>query len=111
MIKMKTFTIEDIRSWDPCYDPSRYLPEGWSGTSIDILKNESIPFKDRLWVVLRTELVSERTMGLFAVWCYRQTLKFITDPDTRSIEAASVAERYANGHATPPPSLVSYALG
>ena len=28
---MKTFTItiNDIRSWEPCYDPALFLPEGW----------------------------------------------------------------------------------
>lgn len=97
---MKTFTINDIRSWKPCYNPMTYLPEGWSGTCVDILNNENIPHVDRLWCVLRAELVSERTMRLFAVWCYRQTLKFVTNPDSRSIEAASVAERFANGQAT-----------
>lgn len=67
---MKTFTIEDIRSWKPCYDPNKYLPYDWSGTSIDILNKDIIPFQDRLWVVLRKELVSETTARLFAVWCY-----------------------------------------
>jgi hypothetical protein len=28
---MKTFTINDIRNWGPCYDPNRYLPEDWQG--------------------------------------------------------------------------------
>lgn len=98
---MKEFTIADIRSWEtPCYDPNKYIPEDWKGTAIDILKLDRIPFEDRLWCVLRTGLVSERTMRLFAVWSYRQTLKFIENPDPRSIEAANVVERFAEGKAS-----------
>ncbi len=97
---MKTFTIKDIRSWKPCYDPIRHLPEDWSRTAIDLLNLNHISFEDRLWVVLRPELVSERIMRLFAVWCYRQTLIFLPNQDPRCIEAANVAERFANGEAT-----------
>ena len=97
---MRTFTTSDIRSWGPCYDPNRYLHENWSGSAIDLLKNEEIPFQDRLWVVLRTDLVSERIMRLFAVWSYRQTWDWVPNPDPRSIKAAEVAEAYANGKAT-----------
>ncbi len=97
---MKTFTINDILSWHPCYHPIKHLPEGWSGTALDILKADSIPYMDRLWVVLRPELVSEKAMRLLAVWTYRQTLKFITKSDPRCIEAANIAERYALGERT-----------
>lgn len=98
--RMKRFNYQDIVSWSPCYEPNRYLPENWEGTAVDILKDERIPFRDRLWVVLRTDLISERVMRLFAVWSYRQTLKFIKNPDPRSVEAANVAERFANSEAT-----------
>ncbi len=94
------FNIQDVRSWGPCYDPSRYVPETFRGTAVDILKNGAVPAQDRLWVVLRTDLISERVMRLFAVWAYRQTLKFLPNQDPRCIEAASVAERFANGQAS-----------
>ncbi len=97
---MKTFTIEDIRSWDPCYDPIKYLPEGWSGTALDILKNKEIPLCDQFWCVYRDGLISDKILRLFAVWSYRQTLKFIEKPDPRSLNAALVAEAYALGKAT-----------
>lgn len=83
---MKQFTIKDIRSWDPCYDPNLYLQEDWKGTVLDILNKDEIPFKDRLWVVLRTELLSKKLMRLFSVHFAR--------------EAVNVAERYVNGNAT-----------
>ena len=95
---MKKFTLNDIRSWQLCYAPAELLPEDWSGTALDILENEEIPHEDRLWVILRTELVSEKLMRLFAVWCARQVLK--PEHDQRLHAAVDVAERFANGNAT-----------
>jgi len=90
---MKTFTINDIRTWNPCYDPSKFLAEEWSGTVLDILKKSEIPAADRIWVVCRRELLSDKLLRLFAVWCARQTKQ----PDERSINAINVAEAYAKG--------------
>jgi hypothetical protein len=95
---MKNLSIADLRLWEPCYDPSRYFSEDWQGTAIDILRDDRIPHEDRLWAVLRTEFVTERTMRLFAVWCARQVQHLMTDP--RSLNALDVAERFANGKAT-----------
>ena len=95
---LKYFDMADIRSWKPCYDPVKHLPENWRGTALTILKNEAIPFEDRLWVVCRNEFISDRTMRLFAVWCARQVQHLMADK--RSIDALDVAERFANGQAT-----------
>ena len=97
---MKTFTIDDIRLWAPCYDPTRYLPADWRGTALDILAVKDCPAEDRLWVVLRQECTDKCTLRLFAVWCARQALALIDDPDQRSIAALDTAERFANGEAT-----------
>ena len=95
--EMKIFTIQDIRSWNPCYDPNRYLPEDWSGTAVDILNMEVIPPQDRLWVVLREKCIDSRTLRLFAVNCAKQALARVPNPDPRSLVAIEVAERFANG--------------
>ena len=95
---MKLFTIEDIRSWDPCYDPIKYLPEGWSGTAVDILRHAEIPAEDKLWVVCRESLIDDKTLRLFAVWCCRQVQHLTTDP--RSVAAVDCAEKFAHGEAT-----------
>ena len=89
---MKKFTINDIRGWKPCYDPTYYLPESWQGTALDILNEKRIPFKDRLWVIMRTDLVSEKLMRKFAVWCARQVQHLMVDE--RSIHALDVMEAY-----------------
>ena len=97
---MKTFTIQDIRSWSPCYDPSRYLPEDWLGTAVDLLKIEAIPLHDRFWVVLRTYCIDNKTLRLFAANCARRALARVPNPDPRSLVAIEVAERFADGLAT-----------
>jgi len=95
---MKTFTLADVRSWKPCYDPSKYLPEGWSGTVVDVLKHDLVPPQDKLWVVLRQEILDAKILRLFAVWCARQVERLMTDE--RSKQALVVAEQYALGKAT-----------
>jgi hypothetical protein len=95
---LRYFDIEDVRGWKPCYSPERYLVAGKRYNSVKILQDERIPMHDRLWVVLRTDLVSEKVMRLFAVWSARQVQHLMKDP--RSIAALEVAERFANGQAT-----------
>jgi hypothetical protein len=90
---MKQFTIADIRGWYPCYDPATYLAESWKGTALDMLNDGRIPLKDRLWVIMRTDLVSEKLMRQFAIWCARQVQHLMQDK--RSLRALDVAEAYA----------------
>ena len=92
--------IDDIRKFSPCYDPTDYLPEDWEGDALDILRVEECPAIDRLWVVTRPGWIDDKTLRLFAVWCARDALLLINEPDPRSVEACNVAERYANGDAT-----------
>jgi hypothetical protein len=102
---MRTFTAKDLNSWEPCYNPvtdpkKKFLPADWSGTAIDFLKIEVCPPEDRLWVVLRQELIDANTLRLFAVYCARTALSLVPNPDPRSVAACDVAERFANGKAT-----------
>jgi hypothetical protein len=97
---MKQITFQEIRELNPCYDPAKFLSEDWTGTVIDILNVKECPAEDRLWVVLREEFIDAKTLRLFAVWCAREALKLVENPDVRSIDACNVAERYANGEAT-----------
>jgi hypothetical protein len=112
-MELKTFTVADIRALAPCYDPvtgisnegerkhpGGFLPEGWAGTVLDILRIDACPAIDRLWVVCHEGWIDNRTLRLFAVWCARQALALIDHPDPRSVSAVDTAERYANGQAT-----------
>ena len=94
------FDMTFIRSKKPCYNPAIYLPEGWKGNVKDILRHRDIPASDKLWVVLRKDLLNDKTLRLFAVACARRALTRIPNPDPRSIIACDVAESFANGIAT-----------
>lgn len=96
----KLLTINDIRAIKPCYDPTEFLPESWTGTALDILALEQVPAKDRIWVVASLPQVSDKAKRLFAVACARDALARVKDPDPRSIKAVDVAEAYALGKAT-----------
>lgn len=95
---MKTYTLTDIDALNPCFDPRTVAPANWSGTLLDILNAENVKAVDRIWVV--TGLLDDKTNRLFAVWCAREALKLVENPDPRSVAACDVAERFANGDAT-----------
>jgi hypothetical protein len=99
----KTISNEIIRKFNLGYDPSKFITD----------ENEELPIKewvqkyrnvvpanDILWLLLRKEFLSEKDLRLFVVWCAREVLKLVENPDERSVEACNVAERYANGKAT-----------
>ena len=95
---MKTYTLQDIENLSPCYPATKHLPIDWTGTLVDMLRVESCPASHKIWVV--TKLLDDKTNRLFAVWCAREALKLVDNPDPRSIAACDVAERYAHGNAT-----------
>lgn len=79
---MKQITIEMIRSWKPCYDPTYVdgVDEDWTGTVLDVL-NSDIPHDDKLWLVLREELLPETLLREFAWWCALQVIDMWQAPD------------------------------
>lgn len=105
---MKYITLEQIQSWDPCYDPSKVydFPEGL--TILDLLDSDDIPAKDRVWChrmwlryVAIPEL-SDKDKRLFACWCATRALNAVPREkrDPRSLKAILVAKRFAHGKAT-----------
>ncbi len=103
---LPVFGIDDIRNFRPrpCYDPSRYLPEGWQGTALDVLDVTDCPAADRIWVALG--MMSENDRRLAACCFVRRTPigdgRTVWDllTDDRSRKAVEVAERFADGEAT-----------
>ena len=51
-------------------------------------------------LIRRIEAWNEKSARLFAVWCARNALALVDDPDPRSVNAVDVAEKFANGEAT-----------
>ena len=103
---LPVFRIDDIRNFRPrpCYDPSRYLAEDWTGTALDVLDVTDCPAADRIWVVLG--MMSENDRRLAACAFVRRTPigdgRTVWDllTDERSRKAVEVAERFADGEAT-----------
>ena len=100
---MKTINNELIRSFRPCYDPSEkgipdsetLLVQGW------VEKYRAVvPAEDIIWLLCHEKLLGKRDLRLFAVWCAREALSPVENPDPRIVKACDVAERYANGEAT-----------
>jgi hypothetical protein len=91
----KLFNIEDIRSWEPCYDPSEHLKEDWKGTVDDILELEHVPIKDRFWVVLREECLPGGLLSEFACRCAENVLHLFEKeyPDKKGPRKAIEARR------------------
>jgi hypothetical protein len=99
----KTISNKIIRKFNPCYDPSEVITDENEELSVKqwVEKYKNIvPPKDILWLLCRNEFLSDKDLRLFAVWCAREALKLVENPDKRSVNACNVAERYANGEAT-----------
>jgi hypothetical protein len=106
----KTISNEIIRQFNPCYDPSEVIKDENEELPIkDWVQKyrKVVPAKDIIWLLLRKKFMSEKDLRLFAVWCAREALRLVEDPDHRSIEACDVAERYANGEAVTQEELLA----
>ena len=95
---MKKLTYETINSFKPCYEPSKYLPLNWEGSSVDLLRMEKIPAKDRLWVVVRHELLTYMQLKLYGLKVAQDCASNTTD--ARVNDCLKVVEKYLNGDAT-----------
>ena len=103
---LEKITIDQVFEWEPCDDytedrMAELAPEGFL-TPIEVL-NLPIPPEDRLWVLLRKEILGERALRLFACDCAERALPVFENGypnDTRPREAIAVARTYAVGEAT-----------
>jgi len=104
-ITMKTkITYRDLVAMEPCYHPKEIgIKSNYSATITEFIKEYRDKVKNKediSWVLCRNDYMSNKDLRLFAVWCAREALKLIPNPDARSVNACDVAERYANGDAT-----------
>jgi hypothetical protein len=99
----KTISNKIIREFKPCYDPSKFIKDENEELAVKEWVNKYrkvIPTKDIFWLLLRKEFMSEKDLRLFAIWCAREALKLVENPDESIVDACNVAEKYANGEAT-----------
>lgn len=97
--QLVVFSIATIRSWSPCYDPNRFLPETWEGTVVDMLRHKEVPPQDKLWAVCREDLLSPQLLRKFAVAQAKTCRKRVGDKKEFD-RILRVCLRFANGKAT-----------
>ena len=94
-------TRELLRQWDACYDDEKLaslVPEAGL-TPLEVAALD-IPEKDRMWVLLREDVIPARALRLLACgWAEAACLKTGWN-DERSLNAIAVARRFAGGEAT-----------
>ena len=105
---MKTITYEQFVSFRPCWldNPTKMreakayakLRTDWA--ALDILDLTDVPRSDRLWLVLREDLIDAPILHEFACRCAEKALSLFKDPDPRSIEAIRVKRLWLKGEAT-----------
>ena len=98
---MKTITLDLIRSFGPCYDPSKYVSNpNWKGDVIKVLNNPNVPAADKIWLVVRPEFMSDKLLHIFACEVAEQALKQHNIKNKRSWKAIQVKRLWLEGKAT-----------
>ena len=102
---MRSITYEEFLEFDPCYlrnrekkalmDSIARRKKRW--TALDILGLEEIPDEDKLWCVLREELIDEKTLHEFACVCAERALRRVENPDPRSVAAIEAKRAWIKG--------------
>jgi hypothetical protein len=103
---MKEFTFDDILSWPHCDHLEGCLPKDWRGTVLDILSREDLSPQKKLWISLRRELLEDKTLRLFSVFCAKQIEHLLLDERDREI--IGIAEKFSNGDATEGELRIAY---
>lgn len=101
---MKKITLRTINALNPCFNPKEIVfTEDLELTPLEFIEQFSDKVKEKediIWLLCRKQYMHERDMRLFAVWCARNALSLINNPDKRSINAIIISEKYANGEAS-----------
>ena len=108
-MKLPYITLEQLLSFDPCWaacdEGMRRLKYynrklGGKANALDILRLRRIPADDRLWTVLREDMIPAAILHEFGCWCAERALSKTINPDPRSMEAVAVKRRWMRGEAT-----------
>ena len=107
---MKTVTYEDVLRWNPCWleeeggreklERIGKRKDRWSALDVLDLPEEEVSAEDKLWAVLRTELVDEMILHEFACWCAEEALASVQNPDPRSVAAVESKRKWMRGEIT-----------
>ena len=105
---MKTVTVDDVLTWGPCHSEVKVremaAPLGERFDALDVLRATHITAEDRLWTVLRPEMIDEPTLHEYACRSAEWALAFVAlggaTIDPRSLAAIEVKRRWVRGEAT-----------
>ena len=103
---MKTITYEDFVSFNPCWLTDdeerdehadqlagyRAMRDEWS--ALDILRLDEVDAEDRLWLVLREELIDAPILHEFACRCTDRAIARIEMTNSRSVEAIEAKRKW-----------------
>ena len=106
---MKTITYEDFVSFKPCWleddenreehadqlERYRAMRDEWS--ALDIMRLDDVAADDRLWLVLREELIDAHILHEFACRCADRAIARIGKPDSRSVAAIEAKRKWLRG--------------
>jgi hypothetical protein len=105
---MKTVTVDDVLTWGPCHSEAKVrelaAQLGERFDALDVLRASHITAEDRLWTVLRPEMIDEPTLHEYACRSAEWALAFVAlggaTIDPRSLAAIEVKRRWVRGEAT-----------
>lgn len=105
---MNSITYEEFLKFNPCWLKTEEgaarlkeigaRKERW--TALDILALDDVSAEDKLWAVLREELIDARILHEFACWCAEDALSHAEKPDERSVTAIKVKRAWLRGEAS-----------
>ena len=108
-MELPTITYSQLLLYDPCWSHSaagrkrlQYYSNklGGKANALDILRLRRVPAGDRLWVVLREDLIPAKLLHEFGCWCADEALKLIDNPDPSSVEAVRAKRQWLRGEIT-----------
>ena len=104
---MRTVTIDEVLSWNPCDIYTREALQKLAGRKLKMSGLQilalKIPVADQFWAILKHGFLSEKDLRLFACDCAEHTLHFFEEKypeDRQPRECIETARRLANGLAT-----------
>lgn len=105
---MKSITYEEFLEFKPCWLKTEggaarmkkigARKERWR--ALDILALDDVDAEDKLWAVLREELIDARILHEFACWCAEDALSHVENADERSWNAIKVKRAWLRWEAS-----------